>query len=227
MQSHIPSIALPAHAPADLRAWLIHIDLDASLDAAAAGVLDDAELARARRYMRHVDAVRFATVRAALRFVLAAHMDAEASALVIETDAHGRPVLVLDDAPDFNVSHSGAFGAIALSMQRRVGIDIEEARTSLDWRRLAPVVLAPADERVIDPLDMAAQRAAFFDCWTAKEAVLKAHGTGMGIGAIRMEAFSVLPRDGARFALSAQAGAFAAASLHAPEGYAASLAWSL
>ncbi len=111
-------------------------------------------------------------------------------------------------------------------MRRRVGIDIEEARASLDWRELSPAVFGEADKRAVASMPEHARHAAFFDCWTAKEAVLKAHGTGMGAGAIRMEDFSVLPRDGGRYALSAQAGAYAVAALDAPEGYRAALAWS-
>jgi 4'-phosphopantetheinyl transferase len=214
---------LPSHAPDDVRVWLVEIDFSAPLDCA---VLNEAEIARARRYLRPVDATRFAAVRAALRRVLAAEADEDAASLIIETDANGRPALALNNAPDFNVSHSGAFGAIALSGKRAVGIDIEEARATLDWRGLTSVVFADADTRAIEALHEHAQRNAFFDCWTAKEAVLKAHGTGMGAGAIRMDAFSVLPRDGAQYALSKEAGAYEVAALNSPANYAAALSWS-
>jgi 4'-phosphopantetheinyl transferase len=230
MQPILKPFALPIHAPNDIRAWLIEIDLDSPLDIAGAGVLSEHELARARRFLRHADAARFATVRAAMRHVLGAHLSMDAARVVIESDASGRPRLAMpgmSDAPDFNVSHSGAFGAIVLSARRRVGIDIEEARVSLNWRELESAVFADADRRALDALPEAAQRGAFFECWTAKEAVLKAHGTGMGAGALSMTAFSVLPRAGERYALSPEAGAFAAAPLPAPHAYSAALAWSL
>jgi 4'-phosphopantetheinyl transferase len=214
---------LPSHAPDDVRVWLIEIDFNAPLDYA---VLNEAEIARAGRYLRSVDAARFAAVRAALRHVLAAQLNKDPASLVIEPDANGRPAPALKNAPDFNVSHSGAYGAIALSSQRSVGIDIEEARAKLDWRGLTSVVFADADTRAIEALHESAQRNAFFDCWTAKEAVLKAHGTGMGAGAIRMDAFSVLPREGERYALSKEAGAYEVAVLKAPANYAAALSWS-
>jgi 4'-phosphopantetheinyl transferase len=220
-------VALPAHVPADVRVWLIDIDLAAPLAVASAGVLTESELGRARRFLRHADTARFATVRAVLRRVLAASLDADPARLVIEPDASGRPALALSGGPDFNVSHSGAHGAIVLSAARRVGIDIEEARVSLDWRELEPAVFAPADREAVASMPPAVQAEAFFDCWTAKEALLKAHGTGMGLGAVRMDAFAVLPREGARYALSREAGAFGAAALAAPSGYAAALAWSL
>jgi 4'-phosphopantetheinyl transferase len=227
MPPHIHSIALPRHAPDDLKVWLIEIDLTAPLDLASAGVLNSDELARAKRFLRHADTARFATVRAAMRQILAAQMNVNAASLVIKANQNGRPQLELPNAPDFNVSHSGTYGMIALSTKRRVGIDIEEARTSLHWRELEPAVFADADARALAALADNQQRQAFFDCWTAKEAVLKAHGTGMGAGAIGMTTFSVLPRDGDQYALSPEAGAFALASLETPENYHAAIAWQI
>jgi 4'-phosphopantetheinyl transferase len=56
--------------------------------------------------------------------------------------------------------------------------------------------------------------------------VLKAHGVGIGGTNLAMHRFSVLPREGVRYALTRDAGAFDAVSLIAPEAYAAALAWS-
>jgi 4'-phosphopantetheinyl transferase len=222
----LKSVPLPAQVPDDVRAWLIRIDLAAPIDGPIGGVLHASERARAARFLRHEDATRFATVRCALRHVLAAETGEPAARLVVSANDNGRPALALPDAPDFNVSHSGAYGLIAVSHKRRVGVDIEQARTSFDWRGLEATVLAEADRRAIATMSDAAQRSAFFDCWTAKEAVLKAHGDGIGGATIPMNAFSVLPREGIRYPVSQQAGAFDAVALSAPAGYVAALAWS-
>jgi len=221
----IQPLPLPADAPHDVRVWLVHIDLTAPLS--VFDVLSEDELARARRFLRHEDAARFATVRTALRHVLAAETRDAPASLVLNADPNGRPALAHPDAPDFNVSHSGAYGLIAVSRERRVGVDIEVARATFDWRELAPSVLAERDRHEVETLPEAAQAGAFFDCWTAKEAVLKAHGAGIGGGTIGMNGFSVLPRDGVRYAVDRRAGAFAANALIAPSGYAAALAWSV
>ncbi|MBC8639246.1 4'-phosphopantetheinyl transferase superfamily protein [Caballeronia sp. EK] len=223
----IQPMPLPADAPADVRVWQVQIDFSAPLDSAAYAAMNASERARAARFLRHADAARFATLRCALRHVLAADTDRDAASLMLDADDRGRPFLADPDAPDFNVSHSGAFGLIAVSRERRVGVDIEEARATFKWRELAPAVLADMDRREIEALpDEPAQNARFFDCWTAKEAVLKAHGVGIGGATITMTSFSVLPRKGDRYALTREAGAFGAASLEAPSGYAAALAWS-
>lgn len=223
MQHPLP---LPSNAPADLRVWLIKLDLKKSLTDATSNVLSTTELARANRFLRHEDAIRFATVRASLRKTLAQTLNTDPATLTIETDANGRPMLSIPNAPDFNVSHSGAYGLIAISQKRRVGIDIEEARPALDWRELEPAVFAQADRNVVYALPEVERGAAFFDCWSAKEAVLKARGEGIGGNGITLQGFSVLPDENGRFRLSKEAGAIEAAALDAPEGYAAALAWS-
>lgn len=222
MQTHL----LAVDAPKDVRVWRVDIDLDAPLERANAGLLDANELARAHRFIRHEDAARFVTMRACLRRLLAAELDIEPSKLQFDIDTNGRPFLSMPHAPDFNVSHSGAHGLIAMSFERRVGVDIEEMRPSFDWHELEASVLHHADKRVIDAMPEAQRSGAFFACWTAKEALLKAHGEGIGGKALTMNSFSVLPRNGVRYAISAEAGAFEAVSLAAPEGYVAALAWS-
>lgn len=76
-----------------------------------------------------------------------------------------------------------------MSFERRVGVDIEEARHSFDWRELKSTVLHAADQRIIDALPQADQSDAFLACWTAKEALLKAHGVGIGSRALAMHGF--------------------------------------
>ncbi|MEA2842762.1 MAG: 4-phosphopantetheinyl transferase, partial [Actinomycetota bacterium] len=61
----------------------------------------------------------------------------------------------------------------AFSRHAPVGIDVERARDDLPWARLAARYFAPEEAASIDTSD------AFFACWTRKEAVVKATGTGL------------------------------------------------
>lgn len=90
--------------------------------------------------------------------------------------AYGRPFL--DNGIDFNISHSGAYAACALSDHGRIGLDIEAIRpirladfkgqmTPAEWERLTGSLEAPYD--------------CFYTYWTIKESVIKAHGKGLSI----------------------------------------------
>ncbi|MGF6658554.1 phosphopantetheinyl transferase [Paraburkholderia atlantica] len=130
-----------------------------------------------------------------LRQLLAERTDSEASELRFERDIGGRPPSRLSmqggsgGRLDFNVSHSEQYALIAIGRRWRVGLDIGFARKDINWRKLASAVFAPRDEAQVTALPMYRRTDAFYEVWTAKEAVLKTLGVGIGKG---MTWFSVL-----------------------------------
>ena len=73
-----------------------------------------------------------------------------------------------------NVLHSGAFALLAITADRRVGVDVERIR--------------PINGRDLERLPERERQPAFYRCWTRKEAYLKARGDGLGFG---LQRFSV------------------------------------
>jgi 4'-phosphopantetheinyl transferase len=221
-------VPLPHPGPTDIALWRIDIDFTASLDAPAFASLSDDERTRARNFRRHEDALRFAAVRAALREELARRLDVAAQALRFALDANHRPHLADSNRFDFNVSHAGAHGLIALSPVRRVGVDIEQYSDKFDWHSIAPLTLDPEETAWIERLDAHQQSAAFYDAWVAKEALVKTTGVGITRG---LQHVTVLPRESARVTLRKQIPTdlrdVAAHWLAAPERYAACVAWSM
>ncbi|KVN05403.1 MULTISPECIES: 4'-phosphopantetheinyl transferase superfamily protein [unclassified Burkholderia] len=226
---------------AGVRLVRLDFDFDAAHRTCALAWLSDAERERARRFMRAEDTLRSAATRAVVRGVIGAALGLPPAELRIVADASGRPRLAPEHAAraptlDFNVSHSGAHALIAWSRAVRVGVDIEARRADVDWRSLGRSAFAPADAAAIDALPADERESACYRVWAAKEALLKALGTGIGGG---LTAFSVLAGGGAPPGAgrapvvgvvdptSAASGvaAFDAAWLDAPAGYAACLAW--
>ncbi|AOI57993.1 4'-phosphopantetheinyl transferase family protein [Burkholderia diffusa] len=212
----------------------IDFDWHVPLASPAYAALSDTERARAGRYLRHEDAVRSAATRAALRDVLGAALDVAPKDIVIVVDEAGRPSLdAAHRAPlDFNVSHAGDHALIAWTPAGRVGVDIESCNRSTDWRALTREVCASAEAAYLESLPLAARADAFMRIWSAKEALLKALGTGI-VGGLR--AFAVVPPRGAETpattivepaAPAAGVAAFDAGWLDAAPGYAACVAWT-
>jgi len=85
----------------------------------------------------------------------------------------GRPFL--EGGIDFNISHAGRMVACIASPEARVGIDVEAVRPiSLeDFKGQFSEKEWDAINSAPDPLK------AFYACWTCKEAVLKADGSGL------------------------------------------------
>ncbi|HKA36357.1 MAG TPA: 4'-phosphopantetheinyl transferase superfamily protein [Thermoanaerobaculia bacterium] len=141
-------------------------------------VLSAEEIARARRFHREADARRYLAGRAAMRRALGELLGSEPARLVFETGPHGKPGLA--GAPcSFNFSRSGARAVLAVVEEGRVGVDLEAADAAPDSEDLAPLALAPAEARTLRSLPAGERQADFLRRWTAREALLKAAGTGL------------------------------------------------
>lgn len=96
--------------------------------------------------------------------------------VAVRRAASGRPVA---DLPvDVSLSHGAGWVAAVLHVGGRVGVDVEGVRQvppSLSRRCLAPPELSWLDAAA----DLTARGDRFLRLWTAKEAYLKATGTGL------------------------------------------------
>lgn len=151
-------------------------------------LLCEHERAKAARFRRDVDRVRYIAAHAALRLVLSRYTGARPEALELETDAHGKPRLAAKQTPTptFSLSHSGDLALIAVGSDMPVGVDVEQIREDLDVAALAASVLSSAEQRVLERAPAGQRRPLFFKSWVRKETVLKASGIGLGVGPDRV-----------------------------------------
>jgi 4'-phosphopantetheinyl transferase len=126
-----------------------------------------------------------ARARAMARAVLAARCGLPPDALDIDRTcehcghpAHGRPRLVGQPELHFNLSHSEPVAAVALA-HVPVGVDVEVLRPRRALDRLAARLLPPDELECYAGRSPEEQLRAFYRCWTAREAVAKARGTGV------------------------------------------------
>ncbi|MEV7287864.1 4'-phosphopantetheinyl transferase superfamily protein [Streptomyces sp. NPDC093252] len=159
--------------------------------------LSPAEARRARR-LPEPAATRYAAAHRAMRRVLAGYLGVPAPALEFGRHPcprcahpeHGRPRLVRPVTDlEFSLSRSGPYWALAVTAGRPVGVDIETGR-ALDTTPAAHYALGAAEAAHV--LAAAEPAHAFLRCWTRKEAVVKAVGTGI-VTALR--AIDVHPAD--------------------------------
>lgn len=162
--------------PAPVHVWLWRTDLEESRCAELAGILSPAERAAAERFRFPRDRARAVISHAGLRLLLAGHLNLPPESVAFVTGDSGKPRLAGTGAVSFNLSHSGVYAAAAVSRGRELGIDIEQIRPDAAWRDIAARFFSP-EERAW--LDSRVEPGAFFRLWTAKEAVLKAAGTGL------------------------------------------------
>lgn len=140
--------------------------------------VSEAERRRAARYFHPIDAARHLVGRAVARAVLGRALGAEWDAGEFALGVMGKPGLP-GYGIDFSISHAGRWVWAAFCRDAPVGIDVEELRLLDDLGDLVGV-LHPAEAASIRlQAGEDARAAAFFRCWTRKEAVLKAVGEGL------------------------------------------------
>jgi 4'-phosphopantetheinyl transferase len=219
---------LTALRAGDVDVW--HVDLAGVDDAAAvrlvAGLADD-ERERAARFKFPRDMRRFVVARSALRAVLGRYLGLPPGRIQFAYGAHGKPALVgIRARLDFNLSHSGEVAVVALGWRRALGVDVEQRRPLPDLTALAARSFAPRERAALEALPELERPAAFFRCWTRKEAFIKATGLGL---AQALDAFAVSlgPGEPACFLdIGGDAAALRRWSLHelpVPAGYAGAL----
>jgi 4'-phosphopantetheinyl transferase len=166
---------------AALHHWAVPLAVDQATELASAQLLSPDETARAARFHFPVDRRRYVVARAALRLLLALHLDRPAQAIQFTYGLHGKPVLSGTEGgrPHFNLTHSGDLAVMAVTSLGPVGVDVEVCRPVSDFRELAARFFAAEERALLESLDDRVALEAFFLCWTRKEAVLKALGTGL------------------------------------------------
>jgi 4'-phosphopantetheinyl transferase len=170
----------PALGGDELHVWLVPLDPPPAALARLAGRLSPDERRRAARFRFERDRRRFQAARGALRELLAGYLDERPERIRFVEGRHGKPELAeAGSALRFNVSHSGERALCALSLRRELGVDIEQLRELADAEALARRFFSAAESAELAALPEPQRLAAFFRCWTRKEAYLKAVGAGL------------------------------------------------
>jgi 4'-phosphopantetheinyl transferase len=182
--------------------------------------LSASESARAARFHFERDRRRFIAARSILRDLLGRYLGEPPAALVFREAEFGKPYLTgRHEGSDlrFNLSHTRDFAVYAVTRGREVGIDVEAIDRRVDYRELASRFFAASEAEKLFRLPDEQQPAAFFRCWTRKEALVKAVGAGLSIPLDSFEV-SFLPGENVRKIRGADGWTLMALEL--PEGFA-------
>jgi len=174
---------------------IARLDIGAEAADASASLLSREERERAARFAADRERRRFTVARARLRQLLGERLGAAPEAIELTYAANGKPRLHPRHGSDlrFNVSHYEDVAAYAFANGREVGVDIEGVRSLADADAVAALAFAPREHRAYLALDPEQRPRAFFNCWTRKEAFVKALGAGLRYPLHRFDA-SLVPR---------------------------------
>jgi len=142
------------------------------------------ERQRAERFAVPQDRDAFIAARGLLRLILSRYLAQEPEALCFHYGLHGKPSLALESNPNrfcFNLSHSAGLALYAVVMDQEVGVDLERVHSNLPYEAIARRFFSPQESATLLALPVHERCQAFFNCWTRKEAYVKAQGRGIAL----------------------------------------------
>lgn len=147
------------------------------------GWLNEEERRRAARLVREQDRRHYVLAHGGVRAVLSRYLGVTPGLVALEHTETGKPFVIRDtrmhSAITFNLSHAHGRALIAVSNAQEVGVDLELVRADVDAEKLSERYFAPSEHKEIMRSVDEERAIRFFRYWVAKEAVLKALGSGL------------------------------------------------
>lgn len=174
----------------DVYVWCVSLEVDKASLKSFQQFLSEEERNKIKRLRFEKARNNFIAARYYLRHIVAPYLNAKPEDLEFKYGPYGKPLLAGKfESTDtcFNMSHSHGLALYAITSGRAVGVDIEKVRLDLDCIKIAERYFSPQEVNALRRLPKDQQRQGFFNCWTRKEAYLKAKGEGFSSPADRFQ----------------------------------------
>ena len=174
------------------------IDLDAATPDLAHwhGMLDNTERAEAQRFRFERDRRHFIVRRGWLRTLLSYRLDTSPWEIRFFRNLFGKPSLPEWNL-EFNLSHSAGKALCVIATGLKLGCDLEWRDPSLASNAVAERFFSSLERKRLTSLPTNQWIEGFFNCWTRKEAYIKARGYGLSCP-LDMFDVSLAPEEPAR-----------------------------
>jgi 4'-phosphopantetheinyl transferase len=195
-------VVAPSLGENEVHLWRIDLAQPAGVINQLGPSLEPDEIERANRFHFARDRDHFIVGRAALRAILGRYLGQPPEALRFRTNDYGKPE-VEPARLRFNLSHSGDLALCGVTARATIGVDVEQLRALPDAVSIAERFFSRHENEILQTIPAEKQIEAFFNCWTRKEAYIKALGQGL---ALPLPSFDVTLTPGQPAALLAVRG---------------------
>lgn len=142
-------------------------------------LLSPDEQKKAERYHFEKNTRQYIQTRGILRELLGEYLDSPPKSIEFGYNEYDKPTLKSKNKLKFNVSHSGEMALLAFNWEDEIGVDIEDSTREIEIDVVAKHFFSPNEVNTLLALPLSEQQPTFFNCWTRKEAIIKALGTGL------------------------------------------------
>jgi 4'-phosphopantetheinyl transferase len=166
--------------PGEVHVWLFELDNPGRYFPNGELFLSEEETRRANHYRFVKDRQRFVARRSLLRQLLGQYCGIGPHEITYQTNQFGKPSLSSQPFR-FNLSACRNRVLIAITLEKEVGVDLEQVRRLPELARMAEQWFSPSERNGIHALAPEMKLDAFYHVWTQKEAFAKAHGEGLSM----------------------------------------------
>jgi 4'-phosphopantetheinyl transferase len=164
----------------EVHVWRASLEHPAGYIQRLTQTLSEDERQRADRFRFERDRRRYIVGRGLLRAILGRYLNLVPGQLRFRYGPRGKPALAeTRDELCFNIAHSHELALYAVAQGQEVGVDIEHVHSIYELEQMAERFFSSREVAVLRALPPDQKQEAFFNCWTRKEAYIKAIGDGL------------------------------------------------
>ena len=163
----------------DIHIWQASLDQPTERWQTLTELLSPDETTRATAFVFERDRRKFIVARAVLRQLLGHYLNINSRVIKFIYADKGKPSVADHPTLQFNVTHSHELALYAFGINQPLGIDLEYKREITDIHGIARGNFSAWENNQFNALPDHLKNEAFFNCWTRKEAYIKALGEGL------------------------------------------------
>ncbi|GGW39324.1 4'-phosphopantetheinyl transferase family protein [Arenibacter certesii] len=137
------------------------------------------EKLRAGQFKFQTDQNRFIIARWLLRSLLSNYLELDFGEMILKYGEFGKPFFNTNQNIKFNLSHSGDMIVFGFVKNFNIGVDVEMFKSNFNVMDIALKFFSKKEVETLLTLPEYKREVAFYRCWTRKEAIIKADGSGM------------------------------------------------
>lgn len=163
----------------EIHAW--HLNIKDHLDRLETykGLLDKEEKEKAHRFRFDKDYNCSIIARGVLRILLGDYLQRPPAKITFAYGASGKPEIDGDTTIKFNISHARDAIVFGFVHNDAIGVDIEFMDEKIDTMQIAKHFFSKEEIAALHAQPENKRVEAFYNCWTRKEAFIKAVGEGL------------------------------------------------
>jgi 4'-phosphopantetheinyl transferase len=163
----------------EAQVWRADLDLNESVQNSFLKLLSPDEKIRAQKFRFAKDSRNFIAARGILRSLIGKYLEIRPADISFQYSKFGKPSLADKYSLQFNISHSQNIALFAFTKKLNIGVDVEFVNPDIEAKDIAANFFSKNEIMNLLALPEHEQPLGFFNCWTRKEAFIKAVGEGL------------------------------------------------